>query len=165
MLRFWQPLVLEEDSSAYREQTKERGPQDRQESVFFTHLADGTALRTTHVAHTVLTTTTTTNRVERVQRVCGEGRTAAESTRAVEETQRRQGAKEEGGQGRARRGKESQQAQQRNDSHGGQRTRAHNWANSKEKWYQEEGKQVDEPTADTAGCQITMSTNNKAVIN
>jgi hypothetical protein len=41
-LRFWAPLVMSEDDAAYRAKTRERGPQDRQESVFFTHLANGT---------------------------------------------------------------------------------------------------------------------------
>lgn len=31
---------MDEDSAAYRANTKERGPHDRQESIFFTHLAN-----------------------------------------------------------------------------------------------------------------------------
>jgi hypothetical protein len=44
MSRFWEPLVMNEDGPAYKAKTKERGPQDRQESIFFTHLANGKSL-------------------------------------------------------------------------------------------------------------------------
>ncbi|ELR16642.1 opioid growth factor receptor (ogfr) region protein, putative, partial [Acanthamoeba castellanii str. Neff] len=40
MSRFWEPLVMNEDDPVYKAKTKERGPQDRQESIFFTHLAN-----------------------------------------------------------------------------------------------------------------------------
>lgn len=41
LLKFWHPLVMEEDSPLYKAKTKERGPEDRERSVFFTHLANG----------------------------------------------------------------------------------------------------------------------------
>jgi hypothetical protein len=44
MSRFWEPL-MNEDDPGYKAKTKERGPQDRQESIFFTHLATGTSLQ------------------------------------------------------------------------------------------------------------------------